>query len=696
VHYDSLEGTTTYAIDEPTERESIRDLAEEQRKLAALRLPYPDIPQLANRSKELPQQPAPHALLDGVAALTFVERVLPQLEPAGVRVRLEGEVREYRRTSAQPSVQVAAVERADSADWFDLRIKVSIDSEVVPFGDLFVALTENQDFLILDTGVYFSLDRPEFVQLRELIEESKALQDRHRSELSISRFQASLWEDLTNLGVAIDQSARWEQAVRGLRDVSSIDDVAVPETLQATLRPYQLDGYRWLCFLWSHQLGGILADDMGLGKTLQTLALICRARLVCPEQPPFLVVAPTSVVSNWLSEAARFAPDLRVVCLTESESKRGARSRDAVAAADLVIISYALLRIDNDKLAELEWAGLILDEAQFVKNHRAKTYQCARRIAAPFKLAITGTPLENSLMDLWALLSISAPGLFPDPDRFSEYYRRPIERSMDATRLHQLRRRIRPLMLRRTKESVAAELPPKQEQVVQVELHPKHRRIYQTHLQRERQKVLGLIEDLDRNRFTVLRSLTLLRRLSLDPALVDDAHAQVPAAKVEVLLEDLSELVGEGHQALVFSQFTTFLTRIRTRLADAGISYAYLDGRTRNRQRVIQRFRDKEASVFLISLKAGGFGLNLAEADYCFVLDPWWNPATEAQAVDRTHRIGQTKTVMVYRLVARDTIEQKVMDLKARKEELFESVVGGEALAAGALTAEEIRGLLGS
>ena len=696
VHYDSPQGTTTYSIDELPERESIRDPGEEQRKLAALPLPYADIPQLANSSKELSQQPAAHVLLDGVAALTFVERALTQLESAGVRVRLEGEVRDYRKTSSRPSVQVAAVERADSADWFDLRIKVSMDGEVVPFEDLFVALTENQDFLILDTGVYFSLDRPEFVQLRELIEESKALQDRHRPELSINRFQASLWDDLTNLGVAIDQSARWEQAVRGLRDVSSIDDVDVPETLRATLRPYQLDGYRWLSFLWSHQLGGILADDMGLGKTLQALAVICRARQICPEQPPFLVVAPTSVVSNWLGEAARFAPDLRVVCLTESESKRGARSRDAVAAADLVIISYALLRIDNAKLVELEWSGLILDEAQFVKNHRAKTYQCARRITAPFKLAITGTPLENSLMDLWALLSITAPGLFPDPNRFSEYYRRPIERSLDGSRLHQLRRRIRPLMLRRTKESVAAELPPKQEQVVEVELHPKHRRIYQTHLQRERQKVLGLIEDLDRNRFTVLRSLTLLRRLSLDPALVDDAHANVPAAKVEVLLEDLSELVREGHQALVFSQFTTFLTRIRTRLAEADVSYAYLDGRTRNRQRVIQQFRDKAASVFLISLKAGGFGLNLAEADYCFVLDPWWNPATEAQAVDRTHRIGQTKTVMVYRLVARDTIEQKVMDLKARKEELFASVVGGEALAAAALTAEEIRGLFGT
>ena len=695
VQYDGPERSTTYAIDDPPESKSVRDVAEEQRKLATLPLPYADLPQLANRGKGVPQQPAAHVLLDGVAALQFVEQVLPQLAPAGVLVRLEGEVRKYRRSSSPPTVQVAAVERTDSADWFDLHIKVAIDGEVVPFEDLFVALTQDQDFLILETGVYFSLDRPEFAQLRALIEESKVLQDRHHPELSINRFQASLWDDLTNLGVAIDQSARWEQAVRGLSDVSSIEDVEPPLALRAKLRPYQLSGYRWLCFLWTHQLGGILADDMGLGKTLQSLALICHARMVCPEQPPFLVVAPTSVVSNWLSEATRFAPDLRVVCLTESEAKRGSPSGEAVAAADLVITSYSLLRIDNDKLTELDWSGLLLDEAQFVKNHRAKTYQYARRIAAPFKLAITGTPLENSLMDLWALLSITAPGLFPDPDRFSEYYRRPIERNRDATRLRQLRRRIRPLMLRRTKENVASELPPKQEQVVEVELHPRHRRIYQTHLQRERQKVLGLIEDLDRNRFTVLRSLTLLRRLSLDPALVDDAHAHVPAAKVEVLLEDLSELVGEGHQALVFSQFTTFLTRIRARLAESDISYAYLDGRTRNRERVIQRFRDKAASVFLISLKAGGFGLNLAEADYCFVLDPWWNPATEAQAVDRTHRIGQTKTVMVYRLVAKDTIEQKVMDLKARKEELFASVVGSEALAGAGLTAEEIRGLLG-
>ena len=300
-------------------------------------------------------------------------------------------------------------------------------------------------------------------------------------------------------------------------------------------------------------------------------------------------------------------------------------------------------------------------------------------------------------MDLWALLSLTAPGLFPHADRFAEYYRRPIERHGDTGRLRQLQRRIRPLMLRRTKASVAAELPPKAEQVVTVDLDPRHRRLYQTHLQRERQKVLGLIDDLDHNRFTVLRSLTLLRRLSLDPALVDEAHSAIPAAKVEVLVGDLSEIVQEGHQALVFSQFTSFLGRIRTRLDDAGISYGYLDGRTRQRDRVVNRFRSGEASVFLISLKAGGFGLNLTEASYCFVLDPWWNPATEAQAVDRTHRFGQTKPVMVYRLVARGTIEEKVMALKARKSELFGSVFSDDdGLASHALTAEEIRGLIGA
>jgi len=249
-------------------------------------------------------------------------------------------------------------------------------------------------------------------------------------------------------------------------------------------------------------------------------------------------------------------------------------------------------------------------------------------------------------------------------------------------------------MMRRTKELVAAELPAKQEQTIDVELHPRHRKLYDTHLQHERQKILGLIDDFDRNRFTILRSITLLRQLSLHPALVDDRHHAVPCAKLGALVEQLGDVVGAGHRALVSSQFTGFLSRIRDRLDHEGIGFCYLDGRTRRRERVIERFKRGTEPVFLISLKAGGSGLNLTEADYCFLLDPWWNPAAEAQAIDRTHRIGQTRPVMAYRVIARDTIEEKVVALARRKAALFSGVMDHGDLFAGSLTAEDIRGLI--
>ncbi|MDX5381087.1 MAG: DEAD/DEAH box helicase, partial [Actinomycetes bacterium] len=334
------------------------------------------------------------------------------------------------------------------------------------------------------------------------------------------------------------------------------------------------------------------------------------------------------------------------------------------------------------------------DEAQFVKNHQAKTYQCARRLPASFKVAITGTPLENSLMDLWALLSIVAPGMYPDPKAFTENYRKPIERGGAPELLATLHRRIRPFIRRRTKEQVAADLPPKQEQVLRVELNPRHCRIYDTHLQRERRKVLSLLDDVQKNRFTILRSLTLLRQLSLDASLVDEQYGGVASSKIDVFLEQLDEVIAGGHRALVFSQFTSFLGRVRDRLDAAGIDYCYLDGRTRNRARRVEEFKTGSAPVFLISLKAGGFGLNLTEADYCFVLDPWWNPAAEAQAVDRTHRIGQDKNVMVYRLVADQTIEEKVLALQARKRDLFDAVVNADGDLSAPLSASDIRELL--
>jgi superfamily II DNA or RNA helicase len=695
--YQVGEVSHTFDLDEPVQRPTLRDVAAESQIMAALQLPYERLPQLAGSAggRGTTPTPASHALLADLQVVYFTEQVLPALEDAGVQVSLHGEKPDYRRVDTAPQVELSTVERDEGSDWFDLHISVTLEGETVPFDALFVALNQGDEFLILDTGVYLPLDRPEFVQLRDLIAEARTLQEHEGPELRISKFQAGLWEELIQLGVVIEQSDRWAKTVGGLVNVTAVDAVAVPDTLSAELRPYQVQGYQWLAFLWSHGLGGILADDMGLGKTLQALALVCLAKIQEPASPPFLVVAPTSVVSNWAAEAAKFAPGLRVVTVADSGTKRRTPLRELVTSADVVVTSYTLLRIDADAYAELPWAGMILDEAQFVKNHRAKTYQSARRVPAPFKLAITGTPLENSLMDLWSLLSITAPGLFPHPERFSEFYRRPIERGGDAQLLGQLRRRIRPLMLRRTKDHVARDLPPKQEQVIDVVLQPRHMKIYQTHLQRERQKILGLIDDLDRNRFTILSSLTLLRQLSLDAGLVDDSYADVPSSKIDILVEHLDELVQEGHRALVFSQFTSFLGRVRTRLDAAGIGYAYLDGSTRDRGGVVADFKTGQQQVFLISLKAGGFGLNLTEADYCFVLDPWWNPAAEAQAVDRTHRIGQTKTVMVYRLVARGTIEEKVMELKAKKEELFDAVLGDDALSRAALTADEIRGLLG-
>ncbi len=682
-----------------------RDLGVEAELLADLPLPYDRYPVLAERQpagRDAPGRPRPaaSAQLTGVDAADFASEVVPRLVAHGVEVEVVGEPVDYRRLASPPLITVSAVERSAGSDWFDLVVDVSIDGELVPFDQLFAALASGVDQLVLDSGVYFTLDRPEFGRLVELISEARSLQDRDRSQLRINRHHVGLWEELVALGVVDQQAERWvavASAVAGLESPAAVDP---PVGLRAELRPYQLEGYAWLWSLWQAGVGGILADDMGLGKTLQALALIGKVRegdvASSPEsgEPPFLVVAPTSVLSTWAVEAARFAPDLKVVTVDRSVGKVGTALAERVAGSDIVLTSYALLRIDVEHWAAAPWRGLILDEAQFVKNHQAKTYAAVRRVGARFVVAMSGTPLENSLMDLWSLLSITAPGMFPSPQRFASFYARPVERGTEPGRLVHLRHRIRPLMLRRTKHVVAAELPPKQEQVLTVELHPRHARLYQTHLQRERQKVLGLIEAYDEHRFSVLASLTLLRQLSLDAALVDDRYDGVPSAKVELLVQRLGELVAEGHRALVFSQFTGFLHRLAARLAGT-VPVSYLDGATQERGAVIEEFRAGPPGAFLISLKAGGFGLNLTEADYVFVCDPWWNPAAEAQAVDRAHRIGQTQPVMVYRLVAADTIEAKVMALKARKLRLYDSVLGADALPAGALSAGEVIDLLG-
>lgn len=632
-------------------------------------------------------------ILSGADTMRFATELQPLLaESEGVTVDIVGEPADYREAGESLQIGLSTAAVAGDPDWFDLRITVTVEGAKIPLPLLLAALTAGDDYLLLDDGAYIPLDKPELVSLRALIEEARALND-DDGPPRISRYQSGLFEDLASMATVVRQAREWKRQVAGLRALQNLDPIAVPATLNAELRPYQQEGFAWLAAMYDHGLGGILADDMGLGKTVQTLALICHARQSI-SGPPFLVVAPASVLSNWVAEAARFAPGLNVVMLTDTLGRSGTDLSEVAAGADVIVTSYTLFRLDFDAHAEQAWSGLILDEAQYVKNRQAKTHHCARKLAAPFKLAITGTPMENNLMELWSLLAITAPGLFPDAHAFSDFYAKPIEKSGEPELLQLFRRRIKPLVKRRTKDLVAPELPAKQAQILDVELAPRHRKLYETRLQRERQKVLGLLDDMQRNRFTILKSLTVLRQLALHPGLVDPAHDALSSAKIDVLTEQLHEVAAGGHRALVFSQFTRFLGKVRDRLDAEGIDYCYLDGRTRDRPKAIQRFKEGDAPVFLISLKAGGFGLNLTEADYCFLLDPWWNPAVEAQAVDRTHRIGQTRTVMVYRLISRDTIEDKVLALNAEKAKLFASVIDDGNAFGSTLSAADIRELI--
>lgn len=637
--------------------------------------------------------------IDGADVAVFANELLPELPALGVRTVVQGERVDYERLTGRPHIRVTTMP-SDKHDWFDLGIFVSVNGKQVPFTPLLRALAKRDRRMKLIDNSYLSLSDPAFDRLKELIDEARDLDEWEPDQpMTVTPLQAGLWSEFDQLADETTHDERWEAIAAGLLGATPPETVSVPDSVHAELRPYQHTGYAWLSFLLSHGVGGVLADDMGLGKTLQVLTTIAAARASSPDAPPFLVVAPTSVVGNWAAEATRFTPSLRVTTIGATTLKDPGLVARAAAASDIVVTSYALLRLDAQAYTDLPWAALVLDEAQFVKNPQSQTHRVAVDLRAPVKFAITGTPLENGLTDLWALFHIVAPGLLSSWSRFGDDYVKPLG-SPDlrgAARLEltaRLRRRIRPLMLRRTKESVAADLPPKQEQVVRVTLDPAHRTLYETTLNRERLKVLDLIDDLAKNRMIVFRSLTLLRMLALSPALVDGSREDLSSAKLDLLLDELEQLAAEGRRALVFSQFTSFLRMVATALDDRGVGYEYLDGSTRRRPEVIDRFRNGTAPAFLISLKAGGFGLTLTEADTVFVLDPWWNPAAENQAVDRTHRIGQTRSVNVQRFIAEDTIEEKVLALAAKKAELFATMIDDDALFAEDLTADDIRSLL--
>ncbi|MGO3342545.1 MAG: DEAD/DEAH box helicase [Glutamicibacter arilaitensis] len=612
-------------------------------------------------------------------SIDFLVYALPLLaEHPDVVIEEENRLPKYRINHEPATVSVEAGE--STGDWFDLSVEVLIDDIKVPFAQLLEALTKQDEYLILDDLTVIPIAGADFTQLRQLITEAGELGTVQGETIRIHKLSIDWWQELVDLGIIEAQHNQWLQTMKELDGNEQMQPVELAESFNAQLRPYQSQGLSWLNFLRVHGLGGVLADDMGLGKTVQLLACLEQARVEDPAQK-FLVLAPTSVVGNWINEAQRFAPQMSVTGITSTAKKSGQSITEQIGDVQLVVTSYTIFRLAYEDFEAAGFSVMIMDEAQQLKNHASKGYKQARQLPVPCKFVVTGTPMENNLLELWALVSLAAPGLLGGAKSFKDNYQKPIADG-DQQRLERLKSRLRPFVLRRTKEQVVPELPAKTEQVLEVELEPGHRKAYDRRFQRVRQEVLGLVDDVDSNRFKILQSLTLLRQLALDPSLVGEGDA--PSAKLEMLRELMADAVSEGHKILVFSQFTGFLQKARQVAEELGIDHGYLDGVTSGvkRKELIDGFSAEQFPVFFISLKSGGFGINLTSADYCILLDPWWNPQAEAQAIDRAHRIGQTRPVYVYRLVAKDTIESKVLALQAKKTQLFNDVLGESAEAA--------------
>ena len=622
----------------------------------------------------------------------FLEHVVDAKSVDGLIWDVAEDVRaiDVRDSGCEIDMSVAPAER----DWFDLNVRLRLDNVTISIRDALEAIAKGQDYVEVN-GVWVRLDGERIRSLAALLEEARTLTGWDGEGVRLTPMQVGMVDLLATASDRVSMSDAWRARIAPLRDGSADTGLAPIASLSAILRPYQRRGHAWLTARMSGGIGGILADDMGLGKTVQILSAVAavRAHKGGDANAPVLVVAPTSVVGVWVEQARQFTPQLRVRTVTETATRRGTTITQEAANADIIVTSYTLVRLEAQQWSQVRLGGFVIDEAQAVKNPRTATYRALRDLEAPWKLAVSGTPIENSLSDLWSLLSLTCPGLLPPWETFQQQVRRPIENSADPTLLARLTAYVAPFVLRRTKEEVAPDLPDKIVDVVRVDLGKEHRHIYDQYLARERARILDLLRDVDANRMSVLASITRLRQLALDPALVEESYAHVGSAKIEYLADRLDEIVPLGHQALVFSQFTSFLERIRHMLERRGISVVQLDGSTRGRAEVIEKFRSGEAQVFLISLKAGGSGLTLTEADYVYVMDPWWNPAAEEQAIDRAHRIGQTKKVNVYRMVATDTIEAKVVELQDRKRQLISSVMNGTGTGAR-LSEADLRGLL--
>lgn len=576
-------------------------------------------------------------------------------------------------------------------DWFDLNGELDFDGVSVSLPDVLQAAKDGKDFIRLSDGSRGMLPEQWLKKYSQLVSLGEVDGDAVRFKPS----QAMILDAMLEAQQNVTRDRDFKAYCKKLREFSGIKPKSPPKTFKGELRDYQKDGISWLSFLNEFRLGGCLADDMGLGKTVQVLALLearRTRRLKADEvRRPSLVVVPKSLIFNWINEAQRFAPQLTVVNHTGL-----LRHGNELSAADVIITTYGTLRMDIVTIEKLHFDYIILDEAQAIKNSDSQSAKVCRLLQSDHRLAMTGTPIENHLGELWSLFEFLNPGMLGASSAFQR-----LTSSRDdeerAAALEMISKALRPFLLRRTKTQVLKDLPGKTEQTLFCEMAPKQKKLYnelkkfyQTQLKSKIQEV-----GLNRAKIHVLEALLRLRQAACHPGLIDPKRSKEESGKLEAVLEQMTQVAADGHKALVFSQFTSLLDIVRRRLDKQKIRYAYLDGKTTKRQAVVEQFQsDPSCPLFLISLKAGGHGLNLTAADYVFILDPWWNPAVEAQAVDRAHRMGQDRHVFAYRLISKDTVEERILEMQQEKRDLADAVISADASLISSLTAEDLTMLL--
>jgi superfamily II DNA or RNA helicase len=660
-----LGGQSVLATIDGARQRCNRDLDAERRQAQAL---LAELPMLERREKSGHEW----VIDDTGSALEFLLQVRQHQPP----ILVEWPEGKKLAVRAEISASSLSLKIARARDWFQMDGEVSVDSELVlDMRDLLSRLERAQGrFVPLADGSFLALTE----QFRKQLERVKGISEDHGRGRRLPVMAGIVARELAEDAGLIKADKEWKGFVERL-SAANRRQPEPPSTLQAELRDYQLEGFRWLSRLAHWQAGACLADDMGLGKTVQAIG----AMLEQSPNGPCLVIAPTSVCHNWEKELSRFAPSLAVHRLGAVAGRAAVLS--GLKAMDVLILSYGLLHQEADQLANIDWRMVVFDEAQAIKNAETRRAQAGQRLKAHFRVALTGTPIENYLDELWSLFAIVNPGLLGSRESFGRRFGTPIERNRDAAALNSLRTLIRPFILRRTKSAVLSELPPRTELMLEIDLPDDERAFYEAMRLRALEALAELPEKSagGQNRIHILAEITKLRRACCHPGLVDPATA-IPGAKLQAFLDLVDDLIRNRHKALVFSQFVGQLERVREALVARGIAHQYLDGGTPSaeREKRVSAFQAGHGDLFLISLKAGGTGLNLTAADYVIHLDPWWNPAVEDQASDRAHRIGQQRPVTVYRLIVRDSIEEKILDLHRSKRNLASDLLEGAEVSA--------------